>query len=283
MQWLNEVMRYFDDPGVDEVILNGPARASLQHPFGNQSLELSIFSDAIAMIDALQDFAADQGLRLDPIVPAAGGSLESGYRWHAILPPVAPQGPIFSLRRHRFASLASLTFAWLHNAEAKLNQLVADGEHLIFCGPTASGKTTLLAKLLAIHAFKERVLLLEELREIPELSPCWLSLLSRVPDLEGSGEVKISDLFRQGLRLRPDRIVFGELRGKEASSFLDCILSGHRGCMATMHATNAAAAKMRLINLAGRKYQEHLGESSPIWCVTMARGVVPGVLAVERM
>jgi len=256
----------FTDPRVDEVLANGldglwviaggqTIRASSPLACPHSSAFLSPHSSPFSSLDMmllwLSELARRHGLRLDPVCGSAGGSLEDqGYRWHCVLPPLAQDGPLLSIRRHRFSHLALSNFT---ADEAQMAALIAAARgraHLLIVGPTGSGKSTLLATLLRDFAAHERVVLVESLAELPSPSPCSVRLLERQANLEQIGAVSLTRLVHEALRLRPDRLVIGEIRSHEAAAYLEALLSGHMGVMTTLHAINVGDALARLSLLA---------------------------------
>lgn len=237
----------FSDPTIDEVLVDGWGSMSVVRGEYHEARK-SPFSDRDAFAEWLFTLAAASGTRLDPMRPAAGGSLQDGgFRWHAVLGGVAPAGPLLTLRRHRFGTIGTIGFAGDLPA---LYQAFDAGKPLVIAGPTGSGKTTLLAALLAERAPAERVVVLESLAELPHASPHWVRLVERAPNLEGRGGIDLRRLLRESLRLRPDRLIIGEVRGVEARVFAEAALTGHRGVATTMHASSRSQVLARLSALA---------------------------------
>ena len=125
---------------------------------------------------------------------------------------------------------------------------VRNGSSLLFCGETGSGKTSLLTSCLHESALHERVVIVEELEEIPMLGSLWSKLLCKTKSIHGDGEICMDLLFRECLRLRPDRMVFGELRGADFLCFLEAVASGHQGVLASFHASSKEQVGQRLRN-----------------------------------
>lgn len=257
------VVAPFGSATVDEVLVNGILSVTI---VSGKHLDQapSPFESNGAMLRWLLAFARQEGVRLDPLCGSAGGrvSLElckvgavgGGHlRWHALLPPLSQDGPLLALRRHRFGQLTLKDFGGAADVKNALFQAVVRRRPILIAGPTGSGKTTLLLALLAEAAANERIVIIESLAELPQLFPTWIRLLERLPSLEGVGHVSLDRLLREALRLRPDRIVLGEIRGEEAWTYLDAISSGHEGGLATIHAGSSAEARERLWTLAGRR------------------------------
>jgi pilus assembly protein CpaF len=235
----------FHDDAVDEILTDGTGAMSVLRA-GRAEHVRSPFADRDELAGFLFELAAASGVRLDPLRPATGGSIGGGaFRWHAVLGPVAAAGPVLALRRHRFHSLRLARFTTGDAARA-LQTAFEVGRPLVIAGPTGSGKTSLLAALLTERAAAERVVILEALEELPQASPHWVRLVERPPNLEGKGAVTLARLFQESLRLRPDRLVIGEVRGPEARIFAEATLTGHRGVATTMHASSRAQVLVRL-------------------------------------
>jgi pilus assembly protein CpaF len=272
----------FADPAVDELLVNGTRSLGVVRQ-GCVTTEPSPFRDPWTLLCAIQDFAVEQGVRLDPLCPSAGGAFaDHGYRWHALLPPLSPEGALLALRRHRFRELGLAAFDASPVTRTALVDAMKTRRNLLIAGPTGSGKTSLLAALLTATALQERVVVVESLEELPLASAAWIRLLERRANLEGAGRVDLRHLVREALRLRPDRVVVGEIRGEEAAPFLEAGLSGHGGLIATIHAGSVAQALARLRLLSGRGsrgFQTLLNELTQVLgVVVMERGRPPRIV-----
>lgn len=194
--------------------------------------------------------AALAGRRLDDAQPWVDGLLPQGIRLHAILPPLADQGAHVSLRVPRaspgsIAGLVDLGACCPELGEVLSGMMRASLSFLV-CGGTGSGKTTLLGGLLAECDPGERIVLVEDVRELGPAHPHVVRLQGRAPNIEGAGGVALTDLVRQALRMRPDRLVVGEVRGPEVRDLLVALNTGHRGSAGTVHANTAADVPARL-------------------------------------
>ncbi|WP_153398864.1 TadA family conjugal transfer-associated ATPase [Ornithinicoccus halotolerans] len=189
------------------------------------------------------------GQRLDDASPCVDGILPSGVRLHAVLPPLVDGGPHLSLRlpRRLRPRLPDLV-AWglLSEPDADLlRRVVRSRLAFVVSGGTGSGKTTLLGALLAEVGQHERVLVAEDVRELAVDHPHVVRLQGRARNVEGRGEVTLTDLVRQSLRMRPDRMVVGEVRGAEVRELLTALNTGHEGGCGTLHANGAAEVVSR--------------------------------------
>lgn len=207
-------------------------------------------------LHAIQDFALGQGVRWDPMQPAAGGhfsviegKLESHYRWHGLLPPVARDGLLLSIRRHRLGQIALKDFVSDTFQRQKILENLKSDSPVLVMGETGSGKTSFLVSVLLEIAFEERVAVLEHLPELPRLSPRWIRLKSQSRNLAGDGEVSLEYLIDELLRLRPDRLVVGELRREEVKAYKRALLAGHGSVWTTVHAGSPDELPMRLQEL----------------------------------
>ncbi|MEV7228942.1 TadA family conjugal transfer-associated ATPase [Polymorphospora sp. NPDC051019] len=197
-----------------------------------------------------QRLAAACGRRLDDGAPYADARLPDGTRLHAVLPPVAVAGPYLSLRtfRQRPFTLAELVGCGTVPAEAEplLAGIVAARLAYLVTGGTGSGKTTLLNTLLGMVPSHERIVLVEDAAELRPVHPHVVALQARTSNVEGVGSVGLSDLVRQALRMRPDRLVVGECRGAEIVDLLAALNTGHDGGAGTLHANAPADVPARL-------------------------------------
>ena len=240
------LQEFFADPAVIEVLVNGTASLTVVKRDGRM-VHASLFAQQEEMVRWLQDFAFAQGVRLDPRKPYSGGLLEEfNLRWHCLIPPVAIDGPILSVRRHAFDALSTQNFHDPQTLLPQCRELVAQGKPLLICGATASGKTTLLAALLRELCMQERVMMVESIVELPLSSRLWVRCQAREQGITGDAEVKLETLIEEMLRLRPDRFVLGEMRGQEIIAFIKALTVGHLGLLTTLHAESVTQALARL-------------------------------------
>jgi pilus assembly protein CpaF len=194
------------------------------------------------------------GRRLDDAAPFCDARLADGVRFHAALAPVAAPGTLISLRlpAARGLSLAELVErgALPPAGGAWLEALLASRCTFLISGGTGTGKTTLLSSLLELLPAQERLLVLEDAPELRPRHPHVAALAGRPPNVEGEGEIRLADLVRQSLRMRPDRIVVGEVRGAEVVAMLAAFNTGHDGGAATIHSGSVARVPARLEALA---------------------------------
>jgi pilus assembly protein CpaF len=243
---LEELLR---EPGTSDVLVNGPEEVWVDRGAGLERAAVR-FPDDEAVRRLAVRLAAAAGRRLDDAAPWVDAGLPDGTRLHAVLPPVSARGTCLSLRVLRRCSLAldDLTErGTLPGESAPLLRAVV-GARLAFLvtGGTGSGKTTLLSALLGAVDPAERIVLCEDAPELTPDHPHVVGLLTRPPNVEGVGSVGLRDLVRQALRMRPDRLVVGEVRGAEVTDLLAALNTGHDGGCGTLHANRSAEVPARL-------------------------------------
>lgn len=248
---LDELLR---DPRTTDVLVSGPSAVWVDRGSGLERTQIR-FPDDAAVRRLAQRLALAAGRRLDDASPFVDGWLtQIGVRLHAVLAPVAAEGTALSLRVLRPAAhdLAAL---------ARLGTLDADGTDLlravlaarlafVVSGGTGSGKTTLLNAMLSAVDPRERLLIVEDAEELRPRHPHVVRLIARPANIEGAGNVALRDLVRQALRMRPDRLVVGEVRGGEVCDLLAALNTGHDGGAGTVHANSALEVPARIEALA---------------------------------
>jgi pilus assembly protein CpaF len=252
------------DAAVTDVCVNGPDEVWVER-HGRLERTAVRFGSQAALHAMIQRVIAPLGLRVDEARPWVDARLPGGERFHAVLPPLAPDGPLVTIRtfaRSRLGLPDLVNAGALDDGTAALlRAMVAAGVTTLVAGATGSGKTTLLNVLASAIPPGERVLTIEDAAELRLGGPHVVRLESRPPNVEGRGEVPIRELVRNALRMRPDRIVVGEVRGGEAYDLLQAANTGHRGLLATLHAGSPDEVPGRL---------EAMALSAP--------GAVPGVV-----
>ncbi len=246
---LGPLSRLLDDPATTDVLVNAPDEVWVDRGAGLVRVPVR-FADEAAVRALAVRLAAGAGRRLDTGAPFADVRLADGSRLHAVLPPVAADGTCLSLRvlsGHRFDLDALRERGTLDADQARLVRHVVDARlAVLVTGGTGTGKTTLLGALLGAVDVRERLVLVEDAAELRVDHPHVVRLEGRTANVEGSGSVPMRDLVRQALRMRPDRVVVGEVRGAEVLDLLVALNTGHDGGMATVHANSAAEVPARL-------------------------------------
>jgi pilus assembly protein CpaF len=241
------------DPAVEEVMVNGPGVVYVERGGRVEATDVA-FADEEELRNAIERILAPLGRRVDELSPMVDARLGDGSRVNVVIPPLAIDGPLVSIRRfgarrpgpEDLVALGTLTVAQRRSLEAA----VAGRRSVLVSGGTGSGKTTLLGALSSFISPRERVVTIEDAAELRLQQPHVVRLESRPAGVEGRGEVTIRDLLRNALRMRPDRIVIGEVRGPEALDLLTALNTGHDGALSTVHANSPADALSRLETLA---------------------------------
>jgi pilus assembly protein CpaF len=241
------------DPAVEEVMVNGPDDVYVERA-GRIERTAVRYSSEQALRDAIERILTPLGRRVDELSPMADARLSDGSRVHVVIPPLAVDGPAVSIRRFSAQRPGPDDLVEWGTLTEELRDLLAAAvrarRSILVSGGTGSGKTTLLNALSRYVSDGERVITIEDAAELRLQQSHVVRLESRPPGVEGSGEVTIRDLLRNALRMRPDRIVIGEVRGPEALDLLTALNTGHDGALSTVHANSPADALRRLETLA---------------------------------
>lgn len=257
---LDEFLR---DPTVSDILVNGPHKVYVER-FGRLEPTDATFLDNDHLMRVIRRIADNVGRRIDESTPMLDARLPDGSRVNAIVPPLALDGPAMSIRRfganplgmEKLIELDALRPEMATFAQAcvrcKLNVLISGG--------TGSGKTTFLNAVSRWISPDERLVTIEDAAELQLQQDHVVRLETRPPNIEGKGQVTQRDLLRNSLRMRPDRIIIGEVRGSETLDMLQAMNTGHEGSMTTVHANNPRDALRRLenmVSMAGLNYPVH--------------------------
>ena len=241
------------DPAVDEVMVNGPASVWVERRGRLERAEVAFASES-DLRHAIERILAPLGRRVDEAEPLCDARLPDGSRVNVIIPPLAVDGPVLTIRRFRSRGLSPDDLvelgAWTPPLRDVLRRAVGARLNVLVSGGTGSGKTTTLNALSSFIPAGERVVTVEDAAELRLQQPHVVRLEARPAGLEGRGEVTIRRLVRNALRMRPDRIVVGEVRGPEALDMLSAMTTGHDGSLSTVHAGSAEEALRRVETLA---------------------------------
>jgi pilus assembly protein CpaF len=256
---LNELVGYgpiqlfLDEPGISEVMVNGPKSIFIERD--GELIETDrTFDDETHLLRIINRIIHPLGRRVDTDNPMVDAHLPDGSRVHAVVPPIAVDGPYLTIRKFlqnrmsldEIIHLGSLT---AHMAEF-LKACVATRLNILISGGTSSGKTTMLNILSGLIPGNERIITIEDAVELQLKQRHVVRMETRPADIDGHGEVFTRDLVRNALRMRPDRIVVGEVRGGEALDMLQAMNTGHSGCLTTLHANTPRDAIARIETMA---------------------------------
>ncbi|MEH6374106.1 CpaF family protein [Streptomyces sp. KLMMK] len=241
-----------EDASITEIMVNGPDQIFVERAGRVEQLPLR-FASGEQLMQTIERIVSTVNRRVDESNPMVDARLPSGERVNVIIPPLALSGATLTIRRfpraytlREMIGLGSLDEQML----ALLSALVRAKFNVIVSGATGSGKTTLLNALSGLIPENERIITIEDSAELRLQQNHVITLESRPPNVEGKGQITIRDLVRNSLRMRPDRIIVGEVRGGETLDMLQAMSTGHDGSLATVHANNAEDALMRLQTLA---------------------------------
>ncbi len=252
-QFFSPIVPFLDDESVTEIMINGPSEIIIEQR-GKLSTTDARFVDEDELLAAIRHLGQFVGRRVDRQQPILEARFPDGSRVEAVLAPASPDGPHVAIRRfaketltiERLIDFGALTI----EAAQLLDGLVACKQNIIVAGGTGSGKTSMLNALSSYIGDGERIVVIEDARELQLQSAHVVQFEAQAADARGKGRVSIRDLFKATLRLRPDRIVVGEIRGGEALELIQAMTSGHGGCMSTVHATYPKDTLSRLETMA---------------------------------
>ena len=250
---LGPAERLLRDGDVTDVMINGPDEVWIERQ-GRLERAPVVYPDAASLHAAVLRVVGPLGLRFDRAHPTVDTRLPDGSRLHAVGAPLTPSGPLVTVRK-----FATIGHSWDEleargavpaTARELLCAAVAQRRAIVCCGRTGTGKTTMLGLLLGEVTDAERVVVVEDAPELRPRCPHVVRLETRPPGPDAGAGVDFRDLIRQALRMRPDRIVVGEVRGAELVDVLQALATGHEGCMTTVHARAADEALVRIEGMA---------------------------------
>lgn len=242
----------FADNTVADILVNG-AQSVYVERFGKLEKTAITFKDDAHLLNIIDRIVSNVGRRIDESSPMVDARLKDGSRVNAIIPPLAIDGPSMSIRRFAVEKLGMDELVQVNSVSPQiasmLNMIIRGRLNVLISGGTGSGKTTMLNVLSGFISHKERVVTIEDSAELQLQQPHVIRLETRPGNIEGQGEVTQRDLVRNSLRMRPDRIIVGEVRGGEALDMLQAMNTGHDGSLATIHANSPRDAFGRLENM----------------------------------
>ncbi|MBV9365894.1 MAG: CpaF family protein [Solirubrobacterales bacterium] len=240
------------DESITEIMVNGPGEIWIERD-GRIEPSKTRFSSEAQLYQTIDRIVSQVNRRVDEASPMVDARLPSGERVNVIIPPLSMIGPVITIRRfpRRFTLAELVELQTLDEPTRRLLSACVRGRmNVVISGGTGAGKTTLLNALSAAILERERIVTIEEAAELQLQQPHVIALEARPPNVEGKGEVTIRDLVRNSLRMRPDRIIVGEVRGVETFDMLQALNTGHEGSLVTVHANSADDALYRLETLA---------------------------------
>jgi pilus assembly protein CpaF len=242
------------DPAISEIMVNGYQNVYIEK---NGCIHLTDirFNDDAHLLKIIDKIVSRVGRRIDESSPMVDARLPDGSRVNAIIPPLALDGPILTIRRFAVVPLQMRDFIQKNTLTPQMAELLSAmvkvKTNIIISGGTGSGKTTLLNILSGFIPHSERIVTLEDTAELQLQQDHVVRLETRVPNIEGKGEITMRSLVKNALRMRPDRIVVGEVRSTEVIEMLQAMNTGHDGSLTTIHANSSRDALGRLENLVG--------------------------------
>lgn len=255
------------DPEISEVMVNGPGPVWVERAGTVEPADVVVERDELQRL--VERILVPIGRRLDPLRPWVDGRLADGSRVNIVGPPIAPDGPCITIRRFVVVRPSLDEFASPDTVD-RLRARVRAGSTILVSGGTGAGKTTLLNALAAELPAVTRVVTVEDAAELAIPLANVVRLECRPPGVEGTGQVDIRDLVRVALRLRPDRLLLGEVRGPEAFDLMQALNTGHRGGMSTIHANSPLDALDRLLGLV---MSADAGVPAPVVEAQLARAI----------
>lgn len=242
------------DPTISDILVNGPNQVYVERK-GKLELTEVKFQDNQHLINIIERIVSQVGRRVDESSPMVDARLADGSRVNAIIPPLALDGAVMSIRRFSVSPLLTddlIRYKTMTPQMASLINAFSKGKmNAVISGGTGSGKTTMLNLVSGFIPKEERIVTIEDAAELRMQQPHVVRLETRPPNIEGVGEVTQTALVRNALRMRPDRIILGEVRGPEALDMLQAMNTGHEGSFATIHANNPRDALARMENMVG--------------------------------
>ncbi len=237
---------------ITDILVNGHKEVWIDQGQGLEKTKLTFLNEE-SVRSLAQRLALSTGRRLDQSQPYVDAQLSKTIRLHAVLSPITNPGTVISLRIHRpqILSLDELVINKTITTSQKvfLNEIIKDNKSFVICGGTGSGKTTLLNSLLSEVNRNQRILIIEDSRELNPEHPHVVSLEGRPANIEGKGLITMKDLIKQSLRMRADRLIIGEVRGAEVIDWLSALNTGHTGSAGTIHANSIHEVIIRFESL----------------------------------
>ena len=282
MVGIGPIQPLLEDPDVSDILVNGPETIYVERRGKLEKTDIR-FRDAKHVLNVAQRIVNAIGRRVDESNPMVDARLKDGSRVNVIAPPLALHGTCISIRKFPASKLMLSNLVNNDSLSEQMAEFLALATYcrcnILISGGTGSGKTTLLNALSRHISEDERILTIEDAAELSLAQPHWVPLETRNASTEGNGEVTVRDLVKNALRMRPDRIVLGEVRGAEAFDMLQAMNTGHDGSLCTLHANNPQDAIVRLTNMlqmGGERLSDHIIRSQIVSAIDL-------VVQLERM
>ena len=245
---LEPLREYLDNPDVSEVMVVEGRKVWVEtregiYPVGELNAQ--------QVAHCVEYISRTSGRRIDLLAPILDARLDDGTRACIVIPPISLRGISINLRKFPSRILPLAAFG-SEEASAIVRQLVFEKKNVVVSGATSSGKTSLISSLSRVFSSSERIICVEDTNELQLAHPHVVHLQTRTSNHEGDGEVTLQQLVRTSLRMRPDRLIIGEVRGAEAIDMILAMTTGHKGCWSTVHATSASDTLARLANIVVR-------------------------------
>lgn len=242
------------DPDVSDIMINGSKQVFVEK-YGKIALTDISFTSEKHLLNIIQKIVSIVGRRVDEASPMVDARMPDGSRFNAIIPPLALDGSLVSIRKFRRQKISLKEYVDFSSMTPQMVKFLSICGHIrlniLISGGTGSGKTTLLNALSGSIEHTERVITVEDAAELQLQQPHVLRMETRPPNMQGVGEITARQLVKNALRMRPDRIIIGEIRGDEVIEVLSAMNTGHDGSMATIHANTPRDALSRIENLVG--------------------------------
>lgn len=259
------LQKLMDDPQVTEIMINGPFNVYMEKD-GKKVITDVRFDDETHLRHSVEKMLIPAGRRVDESYPYVDFSLKDGSRVNVIIPPLSVGGATVTIRKFLRSISEVNDLVDLGTVDKRMAKFlvacIKAKVNILFSGATGSGKTTTLEVLSSYISPLERIIVIEDTLELTLRQEHNVRLLTRPPNIEGKGEITIRDLFINTLRMRPTRIILGEIRGAECMDYLQALNSGHRGCLAVIHASSPFDALTRLETTA-----LYAGLYMPVWAI----------------
>lgn len=255
---------YLQDEEISEIMINSSSLGFVERKGNFEKIDVEVSQDELLRIS--QKIAWEVGSRFDKSSPIVDAWLSDGSRFHGIMPPISPGGICITIRKFSSFNIPLEQFCSSVTCLDYLKSAVKDRKSIVVAGGTSTGKTTFLNALLACVSEKERMITIEETAELDIKNLNHVKLLTKSSNTESKGKVSLSDLVKASLRMRPDRIVIGEVRSKESFDLIQALNTGHSGSMCSIHANGINEIFPRMASLAmfahqGMNYKSMLDQA----------------------